>query len=274
TKFPVEPYFYSKKQSDAPIEELERIIIGTTIYNRSENGKWELYKPADDKSVTLMILSPAGFIKKTTLDGRAVVVYEQKSTKQTDKKEFDVKTRYWFDEQNRLLKTESVETARETRETTRSVTVYEYDANIVIEAPAVDFETLFRESAEHLKNKSYRLKVTTENFDAGATTPQGRYVLGAEFTPSGRSRTKIDFGPDSPVPPVEVISIDGKTYRRSGAGRWRVEDIPVSETHDLIPLNAGKFIEKTTLDGRAVAVYEEEHGVSFENDDYRIRIRY
>ncbi|MBS1796100.1 MAG: hypothetical protein JSS81_19770 [Acidobacteria bacterium] len=116
----------------------ETIRIGQKRYRRDASGNWQL---DDSKIVTGGgggAAEGATFVEKTTLDGRAVVVYDRKSFTADSGVDYDTATRYWFDEQKgRLLKKEARRRNQKTGELARIVTVYEYDPKITIEGPVI-----------------------------------------------------------------------------------------------------------------------------------------
>lgn len=114
----------------------ESITIGEQIYFRENKGKWTT-KKVESRTGTGAGSSNTQFIEKTTIDGRSVIVFEDKWTSYFDEKSSSGTTRYWFAEEGYLLKSVEKKAAQGDEPATTETNVYEYDPKIKIETPIV-----------------------------------------------------------------------------------------------------------------------------------------
>ncbi|HEY0458508.1 MAG TPA: hypothetical protein VGC97_05100 [Pyrinomonadaceae bacterium] len=115
---------------DGAPQKRETIFIGKNIYVRENGGAWKLEESKQTESLAISVSSAVILVEETTLNGQPVRVYEEKGNSYSNG---DFVSKYWFTTEGELLKSE-VE-SRKPNETSRTVTIYEYDANIKIEAP-------------------------------------------------------------------------------------------------------------------------------------------
>lgn len=118
--------------------------------------------------------------------------------------------------------------------------------------------------------KSYRVKTTTEVFaDEKSTTPKGKSVATVEHLGIDRKYFSIVNEALGKTSKVEFIVIGEKEYIREDGKQWK-KYTPKTEGRVSMSgignSNGGKLLEKTTLNGKNVTVYEEE--TNSYSDDY------
>lgn len=128
----------------------ETIRIANKTYTREGSGEWTETVPAvaakpENTTKTVDVRIEYKFLGNEKLDSQNANVYEKiEKSKLVDLKnnrESDsiTKTKHWFGEDGRLLKTESRREIRSENSVGNfdSITIYEVDANIKIEAPVI-----------------------------------------------------------------------------------------------------------------------------------------
>jgi hypothetical protein len=120
---------------DGKTRKTEMISIGEKNYLRIDGGAWKLDDSEPRYGLAAAYRSGVKIIEETTLNGQPVKVFEEKGGTSSDEGDKSYTKKYWLTAEGELLKTESEEVFDKTNEIRRSVTVYEYDPNIKIEAP-------------------------------------------------------------------------------------------------------------------------------------------
>jgi len=115
---------------DGAPQKQEAIFIGEKIYVRENGGAWKLEESKQTERVAISFTSAVKLVEETTLNGQPVRVYEEKGDSYSNG---DFVSKYWFTIEGELLKSD--QEIKKSNETSRTVTIYEYDANIKIEAP-------------------------------------------------------------------------------------------------------------------------------------------
>jgi hypothetical protein len=127
--------FTSTAVIDGKSKKTEIIQIGEKTFIKIDDGKWKLDEPEERYGIAVGVLLSVRLLEETTLNGQPVKIYEEKGSSSSDAGNRGWTRKYWFTAEGELLKTESEETHGKTNEIARSVTVFEYDADIKIEAP-------------------------------------------------------------------------------------------------------------------------------------------
>lgn len=120
----------------------EVISIGEDVFIKDEKGKWKIDDTKSETYTGVGSSLPAKFIEKTSFAGQVVNIFEEQSRSFSEKGgDQEATTRYWFNSEGQLLKTESEKTDLKSKQVSHSVSLYEYDLNIKIEAPIIKSET-------------------------------------------------------------------------------------------------------------------------------------
>jgi len=125
---------------------LERIWDGKNLYEKKDNGEWKKYSGGGGMSQSITsgkVTTTYRFIGKESLNEKNANVYETETRrvayKLTQTSQYRVvyitKTKYWISEDGHFLKTLKESEVVGSNSLQRETEVYEYDANIKIEAP-------------------------------------------------------------------------------------------------------------------------------------------
>lgn len=121
---------------------------------------------------------------------------------------------------------------------------------------AKEFRELQNKSQTILAEKPHRRTTTTEVFDVKGTSPKAKYTSTVEFVPPDRRR--YIFTTDKEAEKVELIQIGEDTYIKDEKGKWKKNESRSESYGRAVASSPARFIEKTSLAGQVVNVYEEE----------------
>jgi hypothetical protein len=125
---------------------------------------------------------------------------------------------------------------------------------------AKDFDAIYRKSFELKREKSFRLKTTSETFDTNGTTLKSKYVSTYEVVPPDRSYFSATYEGDSTKKKSESITISGKRFVRIDGGKWEIDNSKGQYGTAAEGRSSIKLIEKTTFNNQTANVYEVKGG--------------
>lgn len=118
-----------------------------------------------------------------------------------------------------------------------------------------EFSVLQRKSWEIQRNNAYR--ETREAVSEDKSAPASKETRISEFVPPDRRRYSTSVESNGKTVTYESIIIGEQIFSRENGGKWSVKTLEMRSGSGFGSSNV-KFIEKTTLGGRAVSVYEED----------------
>ncbi|MEQ1922776.1 MAG: hypothetical protein ABL952_09735 [Pyrinomonadaceae bacterium] len=139
---PGKEHMISIQNEDGKIQKDERIAIGQQMYYRSNDEPWERYVNRTGAPILGEAMEPSfgsyKIIDKTKLSGQKVTIYEKTERfKKTyvDDEDSELVVRLWIDRFGRMLQVLVTMSKLESKTRIKTITTYEYDSSIKIEAP-------------------------------------------------------------------------------------------------------------------------------------------
>jgi hypothetical protein len=126
------------------------------------------------------------------------------------------------------------------------------------------FRELQSKSWEIRRNNAYR--ETSEILTDEKTPKELKQTSISEFVPPDRRRYVISAKAKGKVESYESITIGDQVYSRQQGGPWKSEKVD-RKTGSGYGNSGIKFIEKTTIDGRPVTVFEDEWSTYSDSGD-------
>jgi len=136
---PDRSYYSSTSEVNSVTKKSESIKIGEKRFVRRDGGEWKIDDSKGIYGVGAEGRKSVKLIEKTTFNNQTVNVYEVKGNDSSSLDgDSDFTAKYWFNEAGLLLKEESENIFAD--KIVRRVSIYEFDANIKIEAPNLSKE--------------------------------------------------------------------------------------------------------------------------------------